>query len=38
VDLAGGEDHFVDDVQEALKMTEMEEGAEYGLGADGARS
>jgi len=25
VDLAGGEDHFVDDVHDALKMTEVEE-------------
>lgn len=28
VKLVGGEDHFVDDVQDALKMTEMEDGAE----------
>ncbi|KAJ9137489.1 Sulfate transporter 4.1 [Pleurostoma richardsiae] len=34
VDLVGGEDHFVDDVQEALKMTEVEEGGELGVVAD----
>jgi MFS superfamily sulfate permease-like transporter len=28
VELIGGENHFVDDVQDALKMTEAEEGAE----------
>ncbi|KAK3312077.1 sulfate transporter family-domain-containing protein [Apodospora peruviana] len=31
VDLVGGEDHFVDDVHEALKMTEVEEGGELGV-------
>lgn len=31
VDLVGGEDHFVDDVQDALKMTEVEEGGELGV-------
>ncbi|KUI66642.1 hypothetical protein VM1G_01376 [Cytospora mali] len=28
VELVGGEDHFVDDVQDALKLTEVEDGAE----------
>ncbi|KAF3766686.1 hypothetical protein M406DRAFT_345114 [Cryphonectria parasitica EP155] len=28
VELVGGEDHFVDDVQDALKMTEVEDGGE----------
>ncbi|KAK4446061.1 high affinity sulfate transporter 2 [Podospora aff. communis PSN243] len=30
VELAGGEDHFVDDVHEALKMTEAEEAVHVG--------
>ncbi|KAL1843228.1 hypothetical protein VTJ49DRAFT_2559 [Mycothermus thermophilus] len=30
VELAGGESHFVDDVNEALKLTEAEQGAESG--------
>lgn len=34
VDLAGGEHHFVDDVHEALKLTEAEDGSELGV-ADG---
>lgn len=29
VDLVGGEDHFVNDVQDALKMTELDEGGEF---------
>ncbi|KAH8912961.1 sulfate transporter 4.1 [Coniochaeta sp. PMI_546] len=33
VELIGGEDHFVDDVQEALKMTEIEEGGELVVAA-----
>lgn len=33
VDLIGGEGHYVDDVQEALKMTEVEEGSELGVRA-----
>ncbi|KUI57855.1 hypothetical protein VP1G_05194 [Cytospora mali] len=28
VELVGGEDHFVEDVQDALKLTEVEDGAE----------
>ncbi|KIH90987.1 hypothetical protein SPBR_01477 [Sporothrix brasiliensis 5110] len=31
VDLIGGETHYVDDVEEALKMTEVEEGSELGI-------
>ena len=31
VDLVGGEEHFVDDVHDALKMTEVEEGGELGV-------
>ena len=31
VDLIGGNAHYVDDVQEALKMTEVEEGSELGV-------
>ena len=29
--LAGGEDHFVHDVQDAIKLTEIEEGGELGV-------
>lgn len=32
VDLCGGESHFVDDVEEALRLTEREEGIEVGSG------
>jgi len=38
VGLVGGESHFVDDVQEALKMTEIEEAVELGGGAGGAQT
>ncbi|OAA65169.1 sulfate transporter [Niveomyces insectorum RCEF 264] len=31
IDLIGGENHYVDDVQEALKLTEVEEGSELGV-------
>ncbi|KAM7211868.1 putative sulfate transporter [Rhypophila decipiens] len=31
VDLVGGEDHFVDDVHDALKLSEVEEGGEIGV-------
>ncbi|KAK3323122.1 ADP-ribosylglycohydrolase-domain-containing protein [Cercophora scortea] len=31
VDLVGGQGHFVDDVHDALKMTEVEEGGEQGV-------
>ncbi|KAK3688902.1 ADP-ribosylglycohydrolase-domain-containing protein [Podospora appendiculata] len=31
VDLVGGQGHFVDDVHDALKMTEVEEGGEHGV-------
>ncbi|EAQ88627.1 hypothetical protein CHGG_05246 [Chaetomium globosum CBS 148.51] len=34
IELAGGEHHFVDDVHEALKLTEAEEQSEFG-GLDG---
>lgn len=34
VDLAGGESHFVNDVHEALKLTEAEEGGELGVTDD----
>jgi len=37
VGLVGGESHFVDDVQEALKMTEIEEAVELGGAADSAQ-
>lgn len=33
VDLVGGEDYFVDDVHDALKLTEAEEGSELGVDA-----
>ncbi|KAK4118324.1 hypothetical protein N657DRAFT_638120 [Parathielavia appendiculata] len=36
VELAGGEAHFVDDVHEALKMTEAEEGGELGMSDRGS--
>ncbi|KAK4233985.1 ADP-ribosylglycohydrolase-domain-containing protein [Achaetomium macrosporum] len=35
VELAGGEHHFVDDVHEALKLTEAEEGGEPGVSGGG---
>ncbi|CAK7212120.1 hypothetical protein SCUCBS95973_001334 [Sporothrix curviconia] len=31
VDLIGGDAHYVDDVEEALKLTEVEEGSELGV-------
>ncbi len=31
MELIGGDDHYVDDVQDALKMTEVEEGGELGV-------
>lgn len=34
VELVGGESHFVDDVQDALRMTEVEEGGELGVTRD----
>ncbi|KAK4202307.1 ADP-ribosylglycohydrolase-domain-containing protein [Triangularia verruculosa] len=34
MELAGGEDHFVNDVSEALKLSEVEEGGESCFGAD----
>lgn len=34
VRVVGGESHFVDDVMDALKMTEVEEGAELGVRRD----
>lgn len=30
LEICGGKDHFVADVQEALRLTEMEEGSEFG--------
>jgi MFS superfamily sulfate permease-like transporter len=34
IDLAGGERHFVDDIHQALKLTEAEEGDELGVVPD----
>lgn len=33
VELCGGESHFVDDVEEALRLTEYEESVEGGNGS-----
>jgi len=38
VDLIGGETHFVDDVHEALKLTELEEGTTLAVGGEEART